>query len=208
VVSRRAVLLGVGAVVGSVAATLPPRAPRRRIERCAEWGARTPVDQPVTLGRGPERILVHHTATENVADGSRQHAHELARFFQALHMDANDWGDTGQHFTITCGGVVLEGRHGSVDALLAGDRMVEGAHAFGLNRNSIGIENEGTYVDEVPPAGQWDALVWLCVVICRQYSIPPAEIHGHRDFWDGTVCPGDAFHALLPRLRAEVTLAV
>ncbi|ONI80223.1 hypothetical protein ALI22I_43350 [Saccharothrix sp. ALI-22-I] len=206
VVSRRAVLLGVGAVVGLGASTLPPRAVRRRIEPCAEWGARPPVEQPVSLSRKPERIIVHHTATENVADGSRQHAHERARFFQGLHMDVNDWGDTGQHFTITRGGVLLEGRHGSLDALLAGDRMVEGAHAFGQNRNSIGIENEGTYIDQTPPAVQWDALVWLCAVICRQYGIAPAEIHGHRDFWDGTMCPGDAFHALLPRLRAEVAL--
>ncbi|MFE9748750.1 peptidoglycan recognition family protein [Saccharothrix saharensis] len=206
--SRRAVVLGVGAVVGLGASALPPRPARRRIERCAEWGARTPAERPAVVDRRPERILVHHTATENVADGSRRHAHELARFFQSLHMDANGWGDTGQHFTITRGGVVLEGRHGSVDALLAGDRMVEGAHAFGQNRNSIGIENEGTYVDGVPPAVQWDALVWLCVVTCRQYSIPPSEIHGHRDFWDGTVCPGDALHALLPRLRAQVALAV
>ncbi len=207
-VSRRAVLLGVGAVVGSVASALPPRADRRRIERCAEWGAREPVERAASLSRAPQRVLVHHTATENVADESRRHAHDLARFFQRLHMDDNDWGDTGQHFTITRGGVVLEGRHGSVDALLAGDRMVEGAHAFGQNRDAIGIENEGTYVDQTPPAVQWDALVWLCAVVCRQYAIPPTEIHGHRDFWDGTVCPGDAFHALLPRLRAQVALAV
>ncbi|MFD1150380.1 peptidoglycan recognition protein family protein [Saccharothrix hoggarensis] len=205
-VSRRAVLLGAGAVVGLGASTLPPRPARRRVEPCAEWGALPPADRPVRVDRKPVRLLIHHTATENVADGSRRHAHELARFFQRLHV-GHGWGDTGQHFTVTRGGVVLEGRHGSLDALLAGDRMVEGAHAFGQNRNSIGIENEGTYVDGTPPAAQWDALVWLCAVVCRQYGIPPREIHGHRDFWDGTVCPGDAFHALLPRLRAEVALA-
>ena len=152
-VGRRAVLLGVGAVVGSAAA-LPPRAARRRIERCAEWDARTPAERPMPLERAPERILIHHAATENVADGSRRHAHEPARVFQSLHVDANE--------------------RGSVDALPAGDRMVEGAHAYGQNRNSI----------------------------------PPAQIHGHRDVRNGTVCPGDAFHARLPRLRAQVAPAV
>lgn len=203
--SRRTVVLGVGAVVGLGLSTLPPAA-RRRVEPCAEWGARPPVEPPAVLPHRPERIIVHHTATENTADTSRAHAHRLARFFQDQHI-ARDWGDTGQHFTITRGGVLLEGRHGSLDALLAGDQVVEGAHAYGQNRSSIGIENEGTYLTGRPPSAQWDALVWLCARICEQYGIPPTAIHGHRDFWDGTVCPGDALHSLLPRLRAEVALA-
>ncbi|WP_367128876.1 peptidoglycan recognition family protein [Saccharothrix sp. HUAS TT1] len=122
-VTRRALVLGVGAVVGPGASTWPHPVVRRRVERCAEWGARPPVEPPAPVSRPPERIVVHHTATPNVADGSR--------------------------------------RHGSLDALLAGDRMVEGAHAYGQNRKPIGIETEGTYVDEIPPAVQWDALVWL-----------------------------------------------
>ena len=159
-----------GAVVGSGASAWPLPAARRRVERCSERGARPPVEPPVAVRRPPERIVVHHTATDDVADGSRQ--------------------------------------HGSLDALPAGDRMVEGAHAYGRNRTSIGIETEGAYVDGTPPAVQWDALVRLCAVTCRQYGIPPTGIHGHRDSQDGAVCPGDAFHALPPRPRAEVALEV
>ncbi|MFI9816071.1 peptidoglycan recognition protein family protein [Saccharothrix variisporea] len=204
---RRRAVLGVG-VLAAVGAVVRPLPAPKRVAGCAEWGARVPVEEQAVVLRRPERILVHHTATENVLDTSERHAFELARFFQRLHTDDRGWGDTGQHFTISRGGVLLEGRYGSLAALRQGDRLVEGAHCPGQNRTSIGIENEGTYVSEVPPARQWDALVWLCARVCRQYDIPPTEIHGHRDFYADTVCPGDAFYALLPRLRADVALAV
>ncbi|XVV01224.1 peptidoglycan recognition protein family protein [Actinosynnema sp. CA-248983] len=165
------------------------------------------MEEPNVVLKRPERILIHHTATENAGDTSERHAFELARFFQRLHAADRGWGDTGQHFTISRGGRLLEGRHGSLAALRSGDRLVEGAHCPGQNRSSVGIENEGTYVSEVPPDEQWDALVWLCARVCRQYDIPPTEIYGHRDFYGDTVCPGDAFYALLPRLRADVALA-
>ncbi|MEU5693003.1 peptidoglycan recognition family protein [Actinosynnema sp. NPDC020468] len=199
-VSRRVLVAGaVGALV------VPPVPSGRTIVSCAEWGARPPVEPPAVVGRRPTRVLVHHTATENAADRSVAHAHRLARFFQDVHI-GRDWGDTGQHFTITRGAHVLEGRHGSLAALRAGDHLVEGAHCPGQNRTSIGVENEGTYTAELPPDEQWDALVWLCATVCRQYGIPPSEIHGHRDHYADTVCPGDALHARLPALRAEVAL--
>jgi hypothetical protein len=160
----------------------------------------------VVLGAA-RRILVHHTATENTGDTSVEHARGWARFCQELHM-GHGWGDTGQHFTNSRGGVLLEGRHGSLDALIAGDRMVRGAHCPGQNSVAIGIENEGTYIGEEPPAAQWDALVWLCASVCGQYGIAPSEIDGHRDHYADTVCPGDRLYSMLPRLRAEVALAL
>jgi hypothetical protein len=80
--------------------------------------------------------------------------------------------------------------------------MVQGAHCVGQNDQAIGIENEGTYLTEQPPAALWDSLVAFCAFTCQQYGIAPTELYGHRDF-NATECPG-LLHDRLPELRAAV----
>ncbi|MEU3721387.1 peptidoglycan recognition family protein [Streptomyces sp. NPDC031705] len=174
------------------------------ITDCDGWGAREASEPVVLLDERPERIIVHHTATANVTDYSRERAHRLARAIQTYHMDMQGWIDTGQHFTVSRGAFALEGRHGSLAALDAGDRLVRGAHCVGQNSVAIGIENEGTYMTEAPPAAQFSALADLCARICRQYDVPASEIYGHRDF-NSTACPGDRLYAMLPKLREDVS---
>ncbi|WP_199441228.1 peptidoglycan recognition protein family protein [Umezawaea beigongshangensis] len=208
--NRRTLLRGVvgTGVLLTTGAGSPGRAHARGIvlpvRSCADWGAR-PASQAITVvPRRPVRILVHHTASDNVEDYSLDAACAQARWIQHVHMDQNGWLDSGQHFTNSRGGYLLEGRHQSLDALRAGDHMIQGAHCPGQNEAAIGIENEGTYVDAEPPTPQWETLVSFCVYACDQYGISPREIFGHRDFYADTVCPGDRFYAMLPRLRREV----
>jgi hypothetical protein len=189
------ILLGLGASPAD-AAVLP-------IRSCADWGARPPSSAPTVLDSKPVRILIHHTATDNVTDYSQAHAYEHARWIQNLHMDTNGWIDSGQHFTNSRGGFLMEGRHQSLSALRAGTRMVQGAHCPGQNSIAIGIENEGNYMTVEPRQEQWDSLVSFCVYVCDQYGIAPTSIDGHRDYKD-TLCPGDKLYAQLPRLRQEV----
>jgi hypothetical protein len=170
---------------------------------CAAWGARPPSAPVKVWDRRPVKIIVHHTATANQADVSRDAAIRLARTVQGFHMDRRGWIDSGQHLTISRGGTVLEGRHRSLEALAGGKQIVEGAHCTGQNVVAIGIENEGTYTQLDPPAALWDNLKRTCAHICRCYGIRPTEIYGHRDF-KNTACPGDRLYAALPRLRAEV----
>jgi hypothetical protein len=170
---------------------------------CAAWAARPPSSPVRIWDRRPVKILVHHTASANQADVSRDAALRLARTIQGFHMDRRGWIDSGQHLTISRGGVVLEGRHRSLEVLSGGRSTVEGAHCTGQNVVAIGIENEGTYTAVEPPAALWDRLRETCAYICRQYGIRPTEIYGHRDF-KNTACPGDKLYAALPRLRAEV----
>ena len=118
-------------------------------------------------------------------------------------MDHRGWPDTGQHFTVSRGGVVLEGRHRSLEFVRVGRWQVEGAHCTGQNVVALGIENEGTYSAVDPPAELWEKLRSLCAYLCSQSGIRPSQIYGHRDFKD-TACPGDRLYATLPRLRAEV----
>jgi hypothetical protein len=173
------------------------------ITGCATWGARPPADPLTVLAHKPVRILVHHTDTPNSTDYSQAHAYALARSIQNHHMDDNHWSDTGQHFTNTRGGYLLEGRHNSLSTLKGGKEIVRAAHCPGQNDIAIGIENEGNYMTVQPPAKLWNSLVTLCAYVCHQYSISPNAIQGHRDYYN-TDCPGDVLYKMLPQLRKDV----
>ncbi|BAU85240.1 hypothetical protein SLA_4352 [Streptomyces laurentii] len=177
------------------------------VSGCEAWGARAPKSPVKVLATGAQKIIVHHTATDNVTDYGQDHAFALARAMQTYQMDKEGWIDTGQHFTISRGAFVTEGRHGSLAALDSGTRIVESAHCTGQNTVAIGIENEGTYIAEEPRPEQYAVLVDLCVRICRQYGIRPYQIYGHRDF-NNTECPGDRLYARLPQLRADVAARI
>lgn len=206
---RTGVVVGAGAVALGVPLAL--RSSRAEaattIASCDAWAARPP-SQPVTLlSTNPNKILVHHTATANSTDYSQAHAYALARSIQNYHMDVRGFIDTGQHFTISRGGYVMEGRHRSLERLRAGQGHIVGAHCTGQNDQSIGIENEGTYISVAPPAALYNQLVTLCADICTQYGLPASQIYGHRDF-AATQCPGDVLYAKLPQLRSDVAARV
>ncbi len=189
------------------AAHADPGADLDWIYSCDEWGARPPKD-PLAVSTVPtNKIIVHHMAFPNVTDYSEAQAIKLARDCQNLHVDGNGWSDTGQHFTVSRGGYVLEGRRGSLERLQAGDRQMVSAHCPGENTRSIGIENEGTYVTETPPEALLDSLVRLCTTICRQYGLHAHDIFGHWDFRN-TLCPGAAFYRQFPMLRRRVFAAL
>jgi N-acetylmuramoyl-L-alanine amidase/Putative peptidoglycan binding domain len=170
---------------------------------CDGWGARRNRGVLPVYDRRPVKILVHHTATPNQKATTRDAAVRLARSIQGFHMDRRGWPDTGQHFTVSRGGIVLEGRHRSLEFVRVGRWQVEGAHCTGQNVVALGIENEGTYSAVDPPGVLWNNLRSLCAYLCGQYGIKPTAIYGHRDFKD-TACPGDRLYAAIPRLRSEV----
>lgn len=210
VVSRRQVFRG-GLVVGGamavgelqlLLASGASAVAAPSIASCATWGAQGARGTISVLAQQPTKILVHHTATSNSTDYSLSHAYSLARSIQQAHFDRG-WIDTGQQFTISRGGYVLEGRHQSLGALQGGTSHVVGAHCTGQNDTSLGIENEGTYTSVGPTAALYDRLVSLCAYMCQQYAISSSAIFGHRDFY-ATACPGDVLYAKLPQLRSDV----
>jgi hypothetical protein len=202
--SRREFLIaaGRGTALLLLGGGLAP-APIPEMLDCDAWEARPPRSPIPTLARRPTRIIVHHTADPDGHDRSRAAAIRVARGVQDFHMDRRNWIDSGQQFTISRGGFVLEGRHRSLEALRSGRFHVVGAHCTGQNDIAVGIENEGTYDSVAPPRPQLDRLRELCAALCRHYRIPPAEIRGHREYRD-TACPGNTFFGLLPQLRVDV----
>lgn len=200
--SAAAAGVGTGAVLlGASPAQATMVAPT--IFSCTDWSARPPSSAVSLAGNNPNKIVVHHTAFANTADTGTSGSFAIAHEIQDLHMDKNGWIDTGNHFTISRSGVIMEGRHRSLERLKAGSNMVVGAHAVGQNSQGIGIENNGTYLDVAPPQILYGSLVSLCAYICQQYNLSPNAIYGHKDFND-TQCPGDVLYGMLPQLRRDV----
>ncbi|MGW2722178.1 peptidoglycan recognition protein family protein [Streptomyces sp. NPDC001492] len=210
---RRSVLtgalaIGAGTLMASGLTTGTARAASGpTIAGTGTWGAR-PSSKPLNIiGGAPDKVIVHHTATDNVTDYSQAHAYALARAMQTYQMDTEGWIDTGQHFTISRGGYITEGRHNSLSTLQSGTQRVESAHCTAQNTVAIGIENEGTYNSVDPLGTQYAALVDLITHICRQYGLRAYQVYGHRDF-NNTECPGDRLYALIPQIRRDVAARI
>jgi hypothetical protein len=172
-----------------------------------DWNAVAAKRAPKVLDRAPDHIIVHHTASPNASETSRAHAFALSRQIQRFHMETNGWDDIGEQLTISRGGHVMEGRTGSLEAI-AHDGLVVGAQSLHHNKHTIGIENEGTYMNDEVPTRLWRSLVGVCAWLCTAHHLSPATaIVGHRDYND-TDCPGDVLYRKLPQLRKEVARAI
>ncbi|MEV5507988.1 peptidoglycan recognition protein family protein [Streptomyces orinoci] len=189
--------------------------PRPRLYTREQWKAVPPEDPGGVRVEpfGPALIVVHHMDYPNSTDYSLEHAFELSRTCQYDHMHHNGWNDIGQQLTISRGGFLMEGRYRSAEAIRHGHQVI-GAQVANWNTASIGIENEGTYITELPPEAQWRTLVATCAWLCLRYRLAPmTAVVGHRDLNQpgttlATECPGNALYKQLPRLRAEIAQAM
>lgn len=156
----------------------------------------------------PKGIVIHHTASPNrqarTGDQEKQEAFSLARAIQADHLDRNGWADTGQNFTVSRGGLLLEGRTTSLSNAKRGV-VSRGAHA-GTDEGNLfyfGIEVEGNNKDSFQVTeSQWSALVELCAWLSVWGQFQSSNLQPHKDF-AATECPGKMV-AELPKLRTDV----
>jgi hypothetical protein len=114
---------------------------------------------------------------------------------------AKGWSDIGYHKLITPSGKVLQGRP---DAVV-------GAHAFGANTPSLGVNVIGDFSKAPPQKTQLDALVQTLAVLCKRHGIPVNHVIGHRDVAKmfkapegASACPGDGLYGILPDIRKRV----
>ncbi|MGW3915038.1 N-acetylmuramoyl-L-alanine amidase [Streptomyces sp. NPDC005070] len=208
--------------------TVPPApqstVPRPPITSRAGWGADESIspEEPGYLPGGRiKAVVLHHTATSN--DYTCAEAPAVIRAVYAYDVQQLTWKDIGYNFLVDKCGTVYEGRKGGVD------RPVMGAHAYGFNSETTGIAVIGDYSDVAPSREAMTSVARLAAWKLGQYGVDPTGtatltagatgpnyfrrtweagarmtfpvIHGHRDGYN-TVCPGDAYYALLPTVRA------
>ncbi len=186
------------------------------IVRRAEWGAKAAPQQPIATPLG---IVLHHTASANRAyerDPFKEleKGKALMQSIQRRHMDpksagGNAWCDFGPHFVVTRGGIILEGRTGSILAAERG-KTVWAAHTGETvgNHHYYGIELEGNFVaGPVWTPQQMEKTIELCAWLCLTGKIQSAEIYGHRQRLTlagrFTECPGKLLDHL-PIIRKMV----
>lgn len=172
-----------------------------KIYTCDEWGAVAPTG---TIRKStPSGIVIHNTESPNRAPLAGQaelnKAFELARSIQHDHMNRvppkAPGIDTLQNFTVSRGGIILEGRHESLAQSMAG-KMVWGGHTKSTECNKFGqgIEIEGNYVGQtlshVISAVQIDAVVELIAWLAHWGDFDTANIKPHLAC-SPTDCPGN-----------------
>jgi hypothetical protein len=165
----------------------------------ATWGAlepKVPAFKPApALG-----IVIHNTEDANrlplAGNAERDAAFDLSRRIQHNHMFDRGWSDTGQHFTISRGGIVMEGRAGTL-AATDQRQVVRGAHAGVTlyNNQWWGIELEGDFRQSASDltSEQRIALFQLCLWLSRLITgfDPTQQVKVHRQVKPGgTDCPG------------------
>lgn len=128
----------------------------------------------------PGAIILHHSATD---DGPADHWQAIRRY----HMEERGWRDIGYHYGVERVGdrvVVQYGR----------EPHVQGAHAKGHNRNSLGVCMVGNFQEHRPPPEILDATVQLLKALMRVYDLEPRQFLGHREIMPPgyTECPGRA----------------
>ena len=132
-----------------------------------------------------DAIVIHHIGNTN-ADVSAATVHRW-------HLN-NGWSGIGYHYIIRKNGVIERGR----------PRDTVGAHCYGYNDCTVGINVVGEFDSAVPTKAQMTSLTKLLAALCQLYQLYPTEdvIFGHRDFCN-TACPGDNLYARLPLIRKE-----
>ena len=105
------------------------------------------------------RIIYHHSLSDlSTVDNIRRY-----------HMDHHGWSDIGYHFVVELDGQI---EHGRAVTLV-------GAHAFGRNRDSIGVCIVGNLHDHEPTMNQIYSCQRIYHDVCRAYS-KSLRIEMHR----------------------------
>ena len=139
-------------------------------------------ERPVT-----DALVIHHTGFPDVDKDST--AAEIHKF----HQEERKWAGIGYHYLIRKDGMIEQGRRPD---------MV-GAHAYGHNKNSLGICLAGNFNLAKPTGAQMASLCQLAAWLCQEYKLNPLKrgvIVGHRDLND-TDCPGKNLYSLLKGVR-------
>lgn len=166
---------------------------------------------PIAYPESIKMIIVHHTAAGYEDLDSCSAAVNAIYYY---HTVSRGWGDIGYNFLVCQNGDILEGRKGSLDALINNEPLPVGAHASGFNNGSAGIAMILNAEDSDPTLEALQSLMSLNQTIIDKYDIDLdteaqmrgkslERISGHRDV-GSTSCPGQHLYPLLADIRGLV----
>ena len=133
-------------------------------------------------------IVIHHVGgVDRDYDATEIHGWHLEQ----------GWAGIGYHFVIRKDGTIERGR----------PEWAIGAHAYGFNSESIGVNLAGNFDEGEPTKEQLNSLVELLQYLCGEYNIEPNKdnLVGHRDLM-ATACPGESLYKQLPEIIERVRL--
>ena len=135
-------------------------------------------------------IVVHHIGMATNDDVSAETVHQW-------HLN-NGWSGIGYHFLIRKDGTIEQGRPlGTV-----------GAHVYGENRHTVGINLAGNFEMGTPTEAQESSAARLIAALCTVYQLDPlwqGTVKGHRDL-NATACPGRYLYADLPDIVEQARI--
>ncbi len=114
-----------------------------------------------------EWIVLHHTLTE---DGQTVNWQAIRRY----HTEIKKWKDIGYHFGI-------EKISSHYEILVGRPLNMPGAHAIGVNQNSIGVAIVGNFNENIPERSLWDKILSFVFSLAMTFSIPAERVIGHRE---------------------------
>ena len=131
-------------------------------------------------------IVVHHTGNPVDDDLSAEEIHESHK--------AQGWAGIGYHYVIRKDGTIEEGR----------PVWSVGSHAYGRNRDTVGIHVCGNFEIAAPTEMQLNSLAELIGWLCRKYSLQASKdvVVAHRDLM-ATACCGENLYKQLDLVRGN-----
>lgn len=145
----------------------------------SQWGSRAQL-LPSRLRHRPKRIVVHHAG---VAWKPGTDPADKVRRLQAWGQREKSWPDLPYHYLITPDGQLFEGRDWRYRPESNTDYELDGV---------LNVQLFGDFQVEEPTTEQLETLLGILTFLCRQHSISPQKIYGHREAAPAqTTCPGD-----------------
>ena len=116
-------------------------------------------------------IIVHHSATPR----DKTTFESIKKY----HVEVRKFWDIGYHWVILGDSTLKQGR----------SEEYIGAHAKGVNFESVGVCVVGNFEIEQPTRQQLETLELVLNQLMRKYNVSPVNVLGHRDVAN-TLCPG------------------
>lgn len=143
----------------------------------------------ITVNRGIQEVVVHHTWAPTAAD---YRGIETVRGVRLYHMNVRGWSDNGYHVMFSPDGKIF----------LCRPMERQGAHTAGRNAHTIGVSFIANFDQEEPTEyeGMQVGLQAIAALMDR-FGLEKRDLRFHREF-DPKTCPG--LKLSLERTRAEV----